>query len=549
VRLAAWVIVAGLLCMAGPALGQDASSTHRGVVDRADLEPASVGGFRLRVYFSALSIDGQVLDLSEPRSIKLLAGRTEVRAPYALGTFGAAETDLAIVFVIQATTEFSDVIRVITEAADAGALEGLPEGRTQVAIVTYGEAVGAGKLVSLKAARTKLRQVAIEGAAAEPVLLDALDRALRLLKSAHTEPEGRPLRKLIAVVSDGRDRSNDRDRVIALGKRAAAAGVRIHAFAHAPNDVRRPLLLLGELSKRSFGTFRWLRKDATTVGSWQPRFEQLRDEIKQQYVLTYFLDEDLGGRMLRIATTGRTQLDSLNEIKAPAVGCNGEACDVGYCADGCTQVRLPKKRGVLGWIFTVIGIAVGAILVLGVIGFVLTKRQQAKNVLLAGGAPGQPVPPGSVPPGSVPPGARLPSQQLPSQPGAPVTGGYPSGASVTGMPAGRMTGGYPGQPAQPIAPPTSGPRLYVMAGPRAGETLGLRHGFTFGAAANNDFVADGFASSHHAQIGVDPQGNCWITDLGSTNGTFINGVRVTQKALDHGVTLRIGSTEIRFLAQ
>jgi len=553
---AAWVIVAvALLCAARPALGQETSSTHRGVIDRADLEPASVGGFRLRVYFSALSIDGNVLDLAEPKSIKLTASRTEIRAPYALGNFAATETDLTIVFVLQVTTEYSDVIKVITEAADTGVLEAMPEGRTQVGIVTYGETVGPAKLASLKTARAKLRQVAIEGAAAEPVLLDALDRALRLLKGARTEPEGRPLRKMIVVISDGRDRSNDRDRATALGKRAAAAGVRIHTFAHAPNDVRRPLLLLGELSKRSFGTFRWLRKDATSVGSWQPRFEQLRDEIKQQYVLTYFIDEDLGGRELRIATTGRTQLTALNELKVPAAGCNGDVCEVGYCADACTQVRPAAKRGVLGWIFTVLGIALGGVVLLGAIGYVLTRRQQARNQVLAGGVPGMPgVPgvPGSVPPGSRPPGMPATGGFPSGPPGAPATGGYPSQAPrMTGGYAGAVpgpaTGGYPQQPA---APPTSGPRLYVMAGPRAGETLGLRHGFSLGAAPNNDFViADGFASSHHAQIGVDPQGNCWITDLGSTNGTFINGVRVTQKPLDHGVTLRIGSTEIRFLAQ
>src|SRR5204863_4682208 len=95
------------------------------------------------------------------------------------------------------------------------------------------------------------------------------------------------------------------------------------------------------------------------------RFEQLRDEIKQQYVLTYFLDEELGGRELRLATTGRTQLTSLNELKAPAAGCNGEPCETGYCADACTQVRQAAKRGVFGWVFLVIGIGLGAILLLG----------------------------------------------------------------------------------------------------------------------------------------------------------------------------------------
>jgi len=393
--------------------------------------------------------------------------------------------------------------------------------------VTYGDSVGPAKLGSLKAARAKLRQLTSEGPAAEPVLLDALDRALRLLKGAKTEPPGRPLRKMIVIVSDGRDRSDDRDRVTTLGKRAGAAGVRIHTFAHAPNDVRRPLLLLGELSKRSFGTFRWLRKDATTLASWQSRFEQLAAEIKDQYVLTYFIDDDLGGRELKLVTTGRTALTSLNELRVPAAGCNGEPCEVGsYCADACTQVRTGGGRGVMGWIFTVLGIALGAALLLGGIGFAMSKRQQA-----SGQDPAAP--------------------RLPDVPGAmPLAPGMPSRPPVAAPPMSAPPAHAPGAPRVPAPAPTGGPRLYVMTGPRAGEMLGLRHGFLIGAAPTSDFViADGFASTHHAQVGMDGRGNCWIADLGSTNGTFVNGVRVTQKPLDHGVTVRIGSTDLRFLAE
>lgn len=531
-RLSVWVAAAVLVLMAAPARAQEASSTYRAVIDRVDLEPASVGGYRLRVYVSALSVEGQVLDLTEPKSIKLTASKTEIRAPYALGNFAASQTDLAMVFVIQTTAEYTEVIRVITEAANTGLLEGLPE-RTQVGIVTYGETVGAAKIGSLKAARARLGGLTVEGAVAEPALLDALDRALRLLKAVKTEPPGRPLRKMVVVLSDGRDRSNDRERVTALGKRAATAGVRIHTFAHAPTDVRRPLLLLGELSKRSFGTFRWMRKDATTVPSWQGRFQQLLDEVKQQYVLTYFVEDDLAGRELKLSTSGRTVLTSLNELRVPAAGCNGETCDAGaYCANACMKVRQAEGRGVVGWIFLVIGIGLGVVFLLGVIGFVLSKRQQAQaagpgagaNVsAAAAAAPGVP---GSIPPGSIPPGPRMTGRgQVPMA-------------------------GFPSAPPQPVPAPTSGPRLYIMSGPRAGETLGLRHGFLIGAGAHNDLViADGFASGQHAQIGMDAQGNCWLADLGSTNGTFMNGVRITNKALDHGVTVKIGSAEIRFLAQ
>jgi hypothetical protein len=535
-RLAVWATAAVLIVAmaAAPARAQEATSTYRAVLDRADLEPASVGGYRLRVYVSALSLDGQILDLTEPKSLKMTASRTEIRAPYALGTFAAAQTDLALVFVLQATAEYGEVLRVITEAADSDFFGGLPD-RTLAGLVTYGETVGTGKLGALKSARTKLTQITPEGAVAEPALLDALDRALRLLKGAKTDPPGRPLRKMIVVVSDGRDRSNDRDRVTALGKRAAAAGVRIHTLAHAPMDVRRPLLLLGELSKRSFGTFRWLRKDSTTLAPWQQRFHQLLDEVKQQYVITYFVDDDLAGRELKLSSSGRTVLTSLNELKVPQAGCNGETCEEGaYCADTCMKPRKAEGRGVMGWIFMIVGIGIGAIFVLGVVGYVLTKRQQAKAAG-AGAVPGVPGVAGV--PGSLPPGI-------------PGTGAYPPGARMPSQPPGVATGGYPSAPPQPAVAPTSGPRLYIMAGPRAGETLALRHGFLIGAAPHNDLViADGFASSQHAQIGMDAQGNCWLADLGSTNGTFVNGVRVTQKTLDHGVSLKIGSTEIRFLAQ
>jgi pSer/pThr/pTyr-binding forkhead associated (FHA) protein len=48
---------------------------------------------------------------------------------------------------------------------------------------------------------------------------------------------------------------------------------------------------------------------------------------------------------------------------------------------------------------------------------------------------------------------------------------------------------------------------------------------------------------------MDQFNNCRVYDLNSTNGTFSNGVRITDYHLDHGATIRVGSTEIRFLSQ
>jgi hypothetical protein len=56
---------------------------------------------------------------------------------------------------------------------------------------------------------------------------------------------------------------------------------------------------------------------------------------------------------------------------------------------------------------------------------------------------------------------------------------------------------------------------------------------------------DEFVSARHARIEPRTDG-VWIADLGSTNGTFVNGARVTsERALRPGDVVRIGETELR----
>jgi pSer/pThr/pTyr-binding forkhead associated (FHA) protein len=55
---------------------------------------------------------------------------------------------------------------------------------------------------------------------------------------------------------------------------------------------------------------------------------------------------------------------------------------------------------------------------------------------------------------------------------------------------------------------------------------------------------DEFASAQHARI--DPrQDGVWVEDLGSTNGTFLNGERITAERLQPGDVVRVGQTELR----
>ena len=72
---------------------------------------------------------------------------------------------------------------------------------------------------------------------------------------------------------------------------------------------------------------------------------------------------------------------------------------------------------------------------------------------------------------------------------------------------------------------------------------------TLGRDSANDIIIDHpLASRRHARLEHDETGY-FVRDLESTNGTFVNGVRVNEVVLDHGMSVRIGSIEMRFLAQ
>jgi hypothetical protein len=71
---------------------------------------------------------------------------------------------------------------------------------------------------------------------------------------------------------------------------------------------------------------------------------------------------------------------------------------------------------------------------------------------------------------------------------------------------------------------------------------------TFGRSSQNDveLKRDEYASSSHARVEPRRDG-VWLEDIGSTNGTYLNGIRLTRpKRLTPGDVVRIGETELRY---
>ena len=94
-----------------------------------------------------------------------------------------------------------------------------------------------------------------------------------------------------------------------------------------------------------------------------------------------------------------------------------------------------------------------------------------------------------------------------------------------------------------------GPRLHVVAamGHEPGTTFDVGGGAMFGRSDGADIrVDDTFASSSHARI-FDRGGAMYLEDMGSTNGTYLNGRKVqSAERLDVGDTIRIGDSEYRY---
>jgi pSer/pThr/pTyr-binding forkhead associated (FHA) protein len=73
----------------------------------------------------------------------------------------------------------------------------------------------------------------------------------------------------------------------------------------------------------------------------------------------------------------------------------------------------------------------------------------------------------------------------------------------------------------------------------AAVTVGRGH-------ANDIPLDDEFASTQHARLEARPDG-VWLEDVGSTNGTVVNGTRIDgPRRLTPGDLIRIGDTDFRF---
>ena len=93
--------------------------------------------------------------------------------------------------------------------------------------------------------------------------------------------------------------------------------------------------------------------------------------------------------------------------------------------------------------------------------------------------------------------------------------------------------------------------LIVDQGPNKGKNISVpSEGIRLGRSSKNDIVLeDPLLSRHHCRLFFKPGEGLWITDLGSANGTVVNGATVTEIRIRPGDTVTIGDTVLKVLTE
>jgi pSer/pThr/pTyr-binding forkhead associated (FHA) protein len=147
------------------------------------------------------------------------------------------------------------------------------------------------------------------------------------------------------------------------------------------------------------------------------------------------------------------------------------------------------------------------------------------------------------------------SHSSPHTIGAPPTAAATPKALAQTEPDGRPSpvhaptyGATPGSLAA-TAGATSNPNVAILravSGPLRGQTFALPSVgvFTVGRAQTNDLVVlDDSVSRSHAKVLISDAGVIEVLDLGSSNGTRVDGFRVPRRAMTHGTRVRFGNIE------
>ncbi len=469
---------------ASPAFGEK----PRCRLERIDAE--ALKDDRLRVYASVVELEGQVVDGVAPGEFVLrVDGKSAGRAEK-VNSFSQAHEEVDVALVVETAAQYNKVLDQVKDAL-RDFLTDQPA-TMKVSLIAFGSDVDPRTPTCIGAPMMsgQVDDLSPDDDSVEVKMVDAVYDAIRRLRALEPQKGERRTapRRLIVLVSDGLNVKMDRATFKKLGDEALHAGIPIHTIAFSPIYERGPLLNLGELSKRSHGTFRW----AKTADEFKGQLDNLAEEVRKQYVITF---------KSSLSSTEKHVFSLLcRDLHSNALG-------------GTAGIEV-KRLGWYWWV--VIGLA-GALVALFLLGLWLQSREKAAA---EAGLPGKQKTPKRQP--AVPQPAV---QARPHQQAVLAVGGAQRVAAPQAAPAGGRSA-----------------TLVGVIGGATGRRFPVRGVITLGKAPHHTIAIgdDQTVSTNHCEVRAEGAGFV-VRDLGSTNGTFVNGHRLTAPQwLNDGDLIRCG---------
>jgi VWFA-related protein len=394
--------------------------------------------------------------------------------------------------------------------------------------------------------------LAIEGNRPTP-LYDALVRAVHF-----TAEQGG--RRAIILISDGFDTVSAMAAEDPMAE-ANRAGIPIFPISLSTNRVDEDYLQ--RLAVRTGGEYR----KAPAPEEFSDLFQQVLDQMKLQYKLSYDSrvpqDDQQHSLLLRVRSP---RVQAYNEVKFTVPGGLQPAATPAAESSAPAPTAIPTAEAAAPGFFdnvtsfiqdnplpaALIGIALVLLVALLVLLFVWLRRRRAMSktaydygtagsewsISASGGAP--PAPSGGItaaPPaadsGVAPsPTATVGSYGIPPGP-APAPYAVPPAAAAAG--GTRVIQRLPSHVAMLVDAKNASRRYDLL------ETTDVGR-----AQTNTVALSDATISRQHARIRLE-EDHFVLYDLGSANGTFLNGTRVEQPvAIKDGDTVRFGEVEFTF---
>jgi Mg-chelatase subunit ChlD len=319
-------------------------------------------------------------------------------------------------------------------------------------------------------------------------LFEAIELGLSELRSR----DGKDLKRLI-VITDGKDDGSSISEDVAASN-ANAQNIAIDVIGF--GDVAAPdAELLGRLTKNTGGHFISARSAQELAGELHKLFNIAPPRV---FDVTFRYEPSTDGRQADSA-----QVELSPSGKAPATQAITQRLSAFHTGDAAKPASSDKNREGNFDVGTLLGILIG--IIVAIVLFMMVKKRPAPSAA--------PPPPPAPPPVRPAPAGRARTS---------VGFAFPAPA--------------PGQPAA---------LLYCTGGPAKGRKYPVeQRTFHIGSGEANELqLSDEYVSNRHAVIKYD-EGNLYLSDSESRNGTWLNDARLGQTArvLSPGDRIRTGKS-------